>query len=306
MQKNHAAFGSRGTMLLTIAGAASLILPSFFGLAGASTGKAQQQPQATPAAAPVFEYEVASIKPNKTVNGDVSTRTPPDGFTATNIALKDLIESAFGVQNYQIIEAPEWLASEKFDIAAKMDPAVAEAFHKLNIEDRRLARQHMLQVLLADRIALKLHRETKELPIYSLVIGKTGPKLQETKPADPGPNAAPPTAAAGGPSVRNSRTSSGPATLTFLHTSSADLAATLAIELGRTVVDKTGLSSRYDFTLKFMPDTAQPQSSSASAPGDLPPSIFTAIQEQLGLKLESGKGPVEILVIDHVERPSGN
>jgi uncharacterized protein (TIGR03435 family) len=309
MRKRQATFECRKNFLLIVAGLVSLILPAVFGFVGATPGPTQQQPQAqtTPAAAPpAFEYEVASIKPNKTVNGDVSTRTPPDGFSATNISLKDLIESAFGVQNYQIYGAPEWLTSEKFDIAAKMDPAVAAAFHNLSVEDRRLARQHMLQVLFADRLALKIHRETRELPIYTLVFAKSGPKLQETKPANPGPNAAPISAAVGGPSIHNSRTTSGPATLTFLHTSSADLAATLATELHRTVVDKTGLTFRYDFTLQFMPDDAAIQPSSSAIPADLPPSIFTAIQDQLGLKLESGKGPVEIIVIDHVDRPSGN
>jgi uncharacterized protein (TIGR03435 family) len=309
MQNRQRTFECRKNNLMIVACVVTLCLPVVFGLLSAHQANAQQQPQAqtAPAAAPpVFEYDVASIKLNISGGPNMNSAGSADSFTISNTPVKALIQSAYGVQNYQILGAPDWLTSEKYDINAKLDVSLADAFRKLGPADRSLARQHMMQALLADRFALKIHRETKELPVYTLIVVKSGHKLKEAKPADGGPDAPPLPASSGSPSIRNSRTTSGPATLTFLHTSSADLAATLATEFHRTVVDKTGLTFRYDFTLQFMPDDAPIQPSSSAVPADLPPSIFTAIQDQLGLKLESGKGPVEVIVIDHVERPSGN
>jgi uncharacterized protein (TIGR03435 family) len=279
------------------------ILTILFGvlfLASAVPVGAQSQAAAAPS--PVFEYEVASIKLNVSGGGSVGMHTTPDSFSVTNVQVEALMQMAFGVQSYQMIAAPEWFTSERYDIEAKMDPEVADAMRKLNVDDRRVTRQHMLQALVLDRLKMTIHRETRELPIYSLVIGKGGSKLQETKPSAPGvpiPR--------GGPSVRTSRYGSGPITLTVLHCANTDIAGVFVPHVGRTIIDRTGLTSVYDFTLQFMPDDAAVAPGSASsAPDPTAPSIFTAIQEQLGLKLEAGKGPVEVIVIDHVERPSGN
>jgi uncharacterized protein (TIGR03435 family) len=253
-------------------------------------------------ASAVFEYDVASIKLNTSGGASVGVHNSPDGYSATNVNVQTLMQWAFGVQSYQMIAAPEWFASERYDIEAKMDAAVADAFQKLNADDRRTARQHMLQALVLDRLKMTIHRETKELPIYSLVIGKGGQKLQETKPSAPGVPVP-----RGGVSVRTSRTGNGPITLTVLHCTNTELPGVFVPHVGRTVIDKTGLTSVYDFTLQFMPDDAAvAPGAGSSVPDPTVPSIFTAIQEQLGLKLESGKGPVEVIVIDHVERPSGN
>jgi uncharacterized protein (TIGR03435 family) len=262
------------------------------------------QTQSAAAASPVFEYEVASIKLNVSGGTSIGGRNSPDSYSITNAPVQTLMESAFGIQSYQMIAAPEWFTSERYDIEAKMNPAVADALQKLSVDDRRIARQHMLQALLLDRLKITMHRETKELPIYSLVIGKGGSKLQETKPSAPGVPVP-----RGGVSVRTSRNGRGPITLTVLHCTNTNLAGVFVPHVGRTVIDKTGLTSVYDFTLQFMPDdgAAAPGAGFASREEDpTVPSIFTAIQEQLGLKLESGKGPVEVIVIDHVERPSGN
>jgi uncharacterized protein (TIGR03435 family) len=270
-----------------------------FFLATAVPLRAQSQPAV---ASPVFEYEVASIKLNVSGGTSIGGRNSPDSYSITNAPVQTLMESAFGIQSYQMIAAPEWFTSERYDIEAKMDPAVADALQKLNVDDRRIARQHMLQALLLDRLKMTIHRETRELPIYSLVIGKGGSKLQETKPAAPDVPVP-----RGGVSVRTSRYGSGPITLTVLHCTNTNLAGVFVPHVGRTIIDKTGLTSVYDFTLQFMPDDAAVAPGSGSSAADLiAPSIFTAIQEQLGLKLESGKGPVEVIVIDHVERPSGN
>jgi uncharacterized protein (TIGR03435 family) len=308
VQRVGGAIRSRRTLLFSVYGLLAIAAPVVFCLLGATQSRAQSQAQPTSAAPPqpAFEYEVASIKINTSGSASITSRNPPDGFLALNIPLRELIKSAYRIQDNQLFAAQDSLMSERYDIEAKMDVAAAAALQKLDPDERRLARQRMLQVLLADRFKLIIHRETKELPVYSLVIAKGGPKLQETKAAAGAPNAPTPPGRGGGASVRTSRTGTGPVTLTVLHCSGEALADLLSTHAGRPVLDKTGLASSYDFTLQFMPDDTQAQPPSGAAPLDLPPSLFTAIQDQLGLKLESGKGPVEIIVIDHVERPSGN
>lgn len=287
----------KGARKCLLAGLVAVLL-----LATGSPLRAQAEVAA--ASSPIFEYDVASIKLNTSGSASVGVRNTPDGYSVTNVQVQELMQWAFGVQSYQMIAAPEWFASERYDIEAKMDPAVADAFQKLNADDRRTARQHMLQTLVMDRLKMTIHRETRELPVYSLVIGKGGSKLQETKPSAPGVPVP-----RGGVSVRNSRTGSGPMTLTVLHCTNTELPNVFVPHVGRTIIDKTGLTSVYDFTLQFMPDgaaVAPGAGAGSSATDPSAPSIFTAIQEQLGLKLEAGKGPVEVMVIDHAERPSGN
>jgi uncharacterized protein (TIGR03435 family) len=279
---------------------------TFILFACASTLGAQSQSQTNVAGpATVFEFAVATIKPDKSASGSMRAHSTPDGYTITNASVQTLIQLAFGIQDYQILGAPDWFTSEHFDIEAKMDPAVADAFQKLSPDERKPKRLQMLQAVLIDRLNLKIHRETRELPIYSLVIAKNGPKLQETK-RDPATPDVP--VGRGGASVTTG-TGNGPITLTVLHCPSADLASVFVPYAGRTVVNKTGLTSVYDFTLQFTPDDnsgVPTRTVGPSVPEPIAPSIFNAVQEQLGLKLESGKGPVEVTVIDHVERPSGN
>jgi len=294
-----------GTRFCRIAAKLFIISLSFV---SASPLRAQSQSQPATAAPStiVFEYDVASIKLNKSNSANIGSRNSPDGYSITNVPLQTLIQSAFGMQSYQIIGAPDWFASERYDIEAKMESAVVDALQKLNLDDRRLTRQRMLQALLIDRLKLTIHRETKELQIYSLVIAKNGPKIQETKP-DPATPGVP--VRRGGPSIRTSRTGSGPIILTVLHCASEDLASVFVPHVGRTVVDRTALAGIYDFTLQFTTDdsTVVPTAGAGSSAQDpTAPSIFTAVQEQLGLKLESGKGLVDCIVIDHVEKPSGN
>ncbi len=277
---------------------------SFLLFATASPVSAQSQTTAA-SPAPVFEFEVATIKPNKSNSGSMRAHSTPDGYAITNASVQALIQLAFGIQDYQLLAAPEWLSSEHYDIEAKMDPAVADAFQKLSPDERKPKRLLMLQALLIDRLKLTIHHETKELPVYSLVIAKNGPKLQETKRNPAAPDVP---VGRGGASVTTD-TGNGPITLTVLHCPSADLASVFVPYVGRTVVDKTGLTSVYDFTLQFISDdnkAVPTPGAGPAAPNPTAPSIFNAVEEQLGLKLESGKGPVEVIVIDHVERPSGN
>ncbi|MFZ0818813.1 MAG: TIGR03435 family protein [Candidatus Acidiferrales bacterium] len=306
MQRVGGVIRSRRNLLFRVCELLAVAVPVIFCLLGATQSRAQSQAASAAPSPPVFEYDVASIKINTSGSANITYQTPPDGFLALNIPLRELTKSAYRIQDNQISATQDSLMSERYDIDAKMDVSVAAELQKLTPDDRRLARRQMLQALLADRFKLIIHRETKELPVYMLVIAKGGPKLQETKAAAGAPNASAPPGRGGGASVRTSRTGTGPVTLTVLHCSGEALADLLSTHTGRPVLDKTGLASSYDFTLKFMPDDAQAQPPSGPAPLDLPPSLFTAIQDQLGLKLESGKGPVEIIVIDHVERPSGN
>jgi uncharacterized protein (TIGR03435 family) len=226
---------------------------------------------------------------------------PSNGFTATNVPLHMLIRVAYGVEENEISEEPKWLYSENYDVEAKMDSSAADTLRKLGEDQRKLERQRMLQSLLADRFKLTLHRETKELPVYALIVGKGRLKLQKAN-YDRYPN--------GEPDYTVLRRG----LITAQALSMADLARALTHLLGRRVLDKTGLKGNYDFTLQWTPDDSEPFKRVADnpAPGNAPqpdssgPSILTAIQEQLGLKLESQKGPAEVLVIDHVEKPSEN
>lgn len=158
------------------------------GFAIALPSQAHSQLQNAAANTPKFEYEVASIKPNKSGSGHISMTGADDGFTATNFPLQRLVLMAFGIQPDRLSGLPKWAASENFDIEAKMESSVADAFNKLSAKDRSAARQQMIQALLMDRFKLAFHRENRDLPIYSLVIAKGGSKLQESKidAANPG------------------------------------------------------------------------------------------------------------------------
>jgi uncharacterized protein (TIGR03435 family) len=244
----------------------------------------------TPAQAPAAQsFDVASIHINNTeTDGHHHIISDPaeSHFRTVNLALRDLIQFAYGVPDSQILGGPAWLDSTMFDIDAKSDPAVDAQLHALPTEQARRQKQLMVQALLADRFQLKVHQETRQLPIYALVVSKDGPKFIPSKVA--------------GTTIDTGRAR--------LHIAGSDdtigiLARELAQVLGRPVLNQTGMSGRYDVSLRWTPDDA-----AAAAPStpDVPPDIFTAIQEQLGLKLESTKEPVPVLVIDSVEKPSPN
>jgi len=239
---------------------------------------------------PAPAFEVASIKP-----GDPSARAtriqmaPGGRFTAANVTLKFLIQYAYGVRDFQITGAPGWAGSDKYEVSAKAEEGENATQDQL---------KQMMQTLLAERFKLTFHRETKELPVYGLVVAKNGSKLQQSEAAD------------------RQQLRMGRGQISGKSMSMAMLANQLAQQLGRSVIDQTGLKGQYDIKLEWTPDTSErkgmgdgdvrPNSEAAGAPDPGGPSIFTAVQEQLGLKLEGQKGPVDILVIDHVEKPSEN
>jgi uncharacterized protein (TIGR03435 family) len=312
MQRLGNISGSGGTALTGLTGGMIVAALVTVGLLCASSSNGQAQTQSVATRPLAYEYEVISVKPCKPGITGGYTMNTPDGYTARGMPLIIFVDYAYGIMDDERLAGGSgWISSERFDIDAKMDSSVAEALEKMSKDDRVLARQQMLQALLADRFKLTVHRETKELSVFTLVIAKNGFKLKQAKPDDTYPNGL---KGADGRVLSNAvrlEMSAGGLTLTGQAVSFDYLARTLSQQLRRIVVDKTGLAGTYDFTLHFMPEQGglqtEPENPSLPASADTNgPSLFTAVQEQLGLKLESGKSPVEIIVIDHVERPSGN
>lgn len=222
------------------------------------------------------QFEVASIKPNQS-GSPSSVETSVGGrLTATNVSLRMLIQYAFGVKDYEIAGGPSWLGTEKYDIVAK-------AVTSKKLSEAEL--EPFLQALLADRFKLTCHREVRELPVYSLVVGKKGPRLTEHTGSE-----------VAVPSVSTSY-ESGVMTMIARRASMEHFANSLGRQLARTVTDNTGLQGDFDFKLVWAPQQT-PESSS--------PSIFAAVEEQLGLRREAHKVPVEIVVIDSAARASEN
>jgi uncharacterized protein (TIGR03435 family) len=256
------------------------------------------------AAAPLT-FEVASIKPAAPdARGTMIRMMPGGALTVTNATLRMLLTLAYDVRDFQISGGPGWVGSERYDINAKAERSataepVPEDPRNMTDAQRKTNQEQMrqrLQALLAERFQLAIHRETKEAPVYALVVGKNGPKIQESKE--------------GGPRLMMGRGQlNGQGALMEM------LANVLSNQLGRPVLDKTGLQGKYDFKLEFTPDPGQaagpfgglgPGPDAPPPPDPNGPSIFAAIQEQLGLRLESTKGAVEMIVIDRVEKSSEN
>jgi uncharacterized protein (TIGR03435 family) len=228
-------------------------------------------------------FEVATIKPSRPEEQrSVVIRGPR--FTTTATSVSDLIMFAYEIQARQIADAPRWLETEKYDVTG-LPPDGGQP----NRQELRL----MVRTLLADRFDLTFHQEKKELPVFRIAASKTGPKLSNS--SDPN---------------GNPRVGFGSGVITAKSATISDFAEFLQrYLLDRPVVDRTGLTGKYDFTLNWTPDSLQ-TAGHDFPPTDRPtldvPDFFTAIQQQLGLKLESVKEPVDIFVIDHVERPSEN
>lgn len=216
-------------------------------------------------------FEVAAVKPSKPSSEGTNIRSDPNGtLRVENATLKDLIRFCYQVGADQIAGGPKWLDVDRFDVAAKP-------------ESRSRPEQVllMMQRLLADRFQLALHREPKEARVYQLVVTKTGPKLRAPKDGEE-------------PGLQGRK-----GQITARATPMAIFARYLSQRLGQPVVDETGLPGSYDFNLEYEPGDAN----DAAATG---PSIFTAIQEQLGLRLQPGKGSVDVFVVDRAEKPSDN
>ena len=225
-------------------------------------------------AGPRLAFDVASIKPHPPTPGPFrsSTQVDPQGIRYSNVTLKSAIAQAYSVASYQISGGPEWLASERYDILAKAAAPAPKPQLML-----------MLRALLEERFGLRLHQETRELPIYALVVGKGGPKIRPVE--DTGA-----TELGGGDDHQ----------LTARQVSMETLAKTFSRQFGIQVVDLTNIRGVFDFNLDYAPDDVAPSDDG------LAPSIFTALQEQLGLRLDPRRNPVEVVVIDHAQKPSQN
>jgi uncharacterized protein (TIGR03435 family) len=244
-------------------------------------------------AAPAFE--AATIR-----RSDPKKPRPPalnssaGRFEATNMTLRELLAIAYQLAfdtNQQISGGPAWINSEKFDVLATEDePTVAE-LNKLPAEQQGGQYRLMIQELLSDRFKLSIHRETRELMSYTLLVAKGGPKLN--------PGVLDPKLPANIPQSRIDVRGAG--FLAGHNATTRDLAKVLSVqpEIGaRTVIDNTKLSGKYDFNLKWTPDSAVAQ--------EVVPGLFTALTEQLGLKLASAKAPVEVIMVDNADLPSEN
>lgn len=256
-------------------------------------------------APPKLEFEVATVKPAAPLTGRVTPRggpgtADPEHIHFTFLSMKNLLMSAYSLPINQVF-GPAWIDSERYDIVGKV-PAGATK-EQVNV---------MLQNLLADRFKLKVHRENRELPIFELVAGKNGSKL---KPYLEDPNAPKPepgkvTFNKDGepippPGGLMMTMAPGRRKVTASKQSIARLTEVLAADLGRPVVDKTGLAGEFDYTLEFRlegPNAAPPGQAVPPSSDNDAPDLLTAVQEQLGLRLESKKGPVDVVVVDEGEK----
>jgi bla regulator protein BlaR1 len=252
-------------------------------------------------------FEVATIKPRPDTAQGMRIMTSPGGYSATDMSVNDMINYAYGIKSDdQLVGAPGWLKTEHFDIQAKLSDADVAAFYKLGSEDRRNVPRLLMQSLLEDRFQLKAKLEVRDLLAYALVVDKGGIKMKEVTP-EPDPLTPPGVV----PDARSrSFGPTGPNEFTASNWQMPNFAVSLShfYEVGnRPVVDETGLKGSYDFVLNGVSMRAPP-AGDANASGTLAPelSLFTALPEQLGLKLVPVKAPVETLVIDHIEQPSPN
>jgi len=246
---------------------------------------------------PTLAFDVISIHRSKVENvvkGDIEyhqiiLRTMDDGYSAENVDIRFLIAEAYHVKQDAVIGGPDWIDSDHYNVSAKITAQDGAAPPKLTTGQRR----QMLQALLADRFKLTLHSDTREATVYNLTVAPGGSSLRPTALSDPTSGSAKPFS--GYPAY----TAAGQ--VTSQSVTLASLSDFLSGALRHPVTDKTGLTGKYDFTLKWIPDNTPPDSANA---GDT--SIFTAVREQLGLRLEPSKGPITTLVIDRIERPSDN
>jgi len=293
---------------LAVAGVAAVSLPVLVGIMNAPAIRAQS-------ASGRPSFEVASIKPDPE-QGSMAVRPLPGRLIAA-ASVRVLMQNAYTIPPFQIEGGPAWIDAERYAVDAKAGDNISRAQIFL-----------MLQSLLEERFQLKTHRETRELPVYTLVAARSGLKLQSPKeggcvgpaadappdwaegsmagrmpPPEPGQ---PPSARCGSVSVilapSGARMQGGKVPM-------PEFIRVLSTVLGRTVIDKSGFTELFDVRLDFLPDEntpALPPPPPGAAPLDSSPSILTAIQQQLGLRLESAKGTVEVMIVDHVERPSAN
>jgi uncharacterized protein (TIGR03435 family) len=283
--KRHATMLLRRILLLLAALAAPL-------------APAQTPPAPASAAAPDLcssvpqaAFDVASVKPSDAPGGGFALRSTEDTVSASGTVLR-MIQFLFDLRDFQIAGGPDWVSTANWEITAKVDHPAPD-WANLRSDARFGIQRLRLRAVLAQRFALRCHFETKNLPVYNLVLAKAGAKFKPTASGAPGKVSI------------NSHYQGNQTHLEAIGFKLDSLVGVISQTLGRTVVDKTGLTGLYDVTLTYSSDS---DASSSASDADAPsvPSIFTALEEQLGLKLESAKGSVKVLVIDHIEKPTEN
>jgi uncharacterized protein (TIGR03435 family) len=232
-------------------------------------------------------FDVATIKLSNAATNNANVNFDTSKLLIRNLPLKSMMMMAYGVRESLISGLPGWADSARYDVDAKVTDPDPKIF---NDDMTREQRREMMANLLADRFHLKVHIETKTLPVYELVIVKGGPKIQPS-----------PAVAGADPNLNRTRVNTSRSTFDGSYVPLPELTIQLSEILGRTIIDKTGLTGKYDMHLKYQPNGALP-----SEPADGPPDLFTAMEEQLGLKLVPSKGPVETLIVDHIDQPTEN
>jgi uncharacterized protein (TIGR03435 family) len=269
----------------------------------------------TPAPWPKPSFEVASIKPT-TARGPVNT-SPGGEYVAAGQPLKALIALSHRIRGFQVLGGPAWVGTDLWEIQAKAPEGRVPARSTQRDLNKPDVMDLMLQSLLEDRFQLKLHQETRQLPVYELVVAKGGPKLTLSEnqgpilPRDPSapirrqPNGLP-EMIRGMYSIGGFGTVPGGRKFEGKAIALSALINQLIGMMNRPIIDKTNLTGLYDIKLEWIPDNLQATPGGPPAPDSEGPTLTTAIQEQLGLRLESTKGPVEVIVIDSVQRPTEN
>jgi uncharacterized protein (TIGR03435 family) len=297
-------------------GVRAMLLASALALVALSAASGQA-PSSAPAAAPdtsaktqLPAFDVVSIKPDKSGSMMIHIGLRSDGISITNFPVHMALREALGISDNQLFGEPGWLNSDRFDIEAKV---AADDVPKLKALDES-QRWKMLLPVFEDRFALKFHHETRDLLQYVLVPAKGGVKLKEAASGNSDPGAPKTGDGKGGgePMMR-----AGPGEIILQDAPISGLVRFLSFQFHSSIVDKTGLTGKYDFDLKWTPDEmegnlpkapdgAQPGAENPAPPPTTGPSLFTALEEQLGLKLESHKEPGDVIVIDHIDQPSPN
>jgi uncharacterized protein (TIGR03435 family) len=269
---------------------------------------ATAQSAATP---PSLAFDIVSIRRNVSGSREMTRQSAAntDDITMTNVPLALVVFYAYGINDPNFVTGiPQWAWTERYDVAAKVAPENLAAYHALTNKQRAA----MLQTVLTDRLKLQVHPEMKDRAIYALVVAKGGPKLKETQPGATHPNTAKANPNGFQKGVTVFTTGSGQwtgeaANMDALAVALSNQGMGPILSLGRPVIDKTGLTSKYDFVLQLpLPDPNTPASDSGGIQQDSASSLSNSLQDQLGLKLQSATAPTSYLVIDHMERPSAN
>ena len=247
-------------------------------------------------------YDVVSIRPYKSGDGMVRVMNNVDSYSGSNVTLEMLIQMAYDLKTESLISGlPGWATSSHWDISAKMDADTVAAVKKMSREERTVQGQQMMQALLAERFHMKVHHETREMQTYTLSVARSGLKIKEADPNNPYANGLKGLDGQSHPGMMMM----GDGKVTAQAITMPVLVRLLSNVTHKQVVDNTGLKGKYDIVLEWQPED-EPVDHTDGSPATPKPSLATALQEQVGLRLDSVKAPVDTIVVDHIEMPTEN